>query len=1385
MIKYNSEYYIRTSEPYYIIIKNYGSNNEDDYTISCKKDKLTCEKINKDSNSQLWYLWVDMINSNKILLSNSETGLLWYNDKNNVILKNTIKENKGGLTQNNAKKAEITKENIFNINFYDNDVNSNFIGFDKLNLNMTTKGEFKIGSDKVIIEWKNKSMEYVIYPGNTNNLITDDSYFKIWNDKVTGYFEFTKSNSLFHIKNLNCYFTLDGKYVKLNSKYLNEDKQLWYFMKDNFNRFVIRNIDGKFIDINDGHKMTSKSSAKKAETIYLNDGIHTNRMFAFEKIDLYKVKLRLIYNENINWVISGNNKKDYVYYEKDDSSDRSISIYYNQSSELKLNQSLFITNETSSLKPVITEAVVGKNESKNVPTGKKITLTKDKIDNIKTTSTKDLIGNYFKTITNKIKSKSDSDYEIKFDKDSVFKCKLGPINESKNEFTNLKSLEFKFEPGNKINWSKIIFNDNSNSNKLLSIFKSLGSKEFKNNDYIIKKENTKLSDLIKKIYIEKTSDYSELECLGWNRYRPNIEQIEDEISYFNFKFSEFVDNVLAAKIYNRNIDLTKSFKELFIVNNKLLKYVLYSGLFDQIMGAFGIDFLDYVPTLTLGSGTKNEYLPYWNSKENYFAKESSDKNNKIYWSINSGSDSKNDYKDDNNINIIYEDRDKNNFDNVFAIYGNGNKLSYKLQNGESTTNKDDFDASLIKLADNTKGLIVSATIDDNYKPYKTTAQEKIGGVEDKYKFNKNIINNCVIGSRSAGCQRGENKTTKYSIVLAVTEIGKLKNTGGNAVDCGPCGEDSGGSDCHIGSISSYYNFPTRVSLFVYDNTGKCVSYTNDVGKAYYLEYLKFYAGFGKYCYEKNGKGGKGKCTKSGATRYPGTHPWIHWCTRAFDPSGDNTVSTSDTFMKCNLETMKTMKILTIGDKNFSLNEKAIENKLSEEWCTIEGAGLIDTSKRKIGKCTYDIYASDDAWIRIKNEDKTYLKSLFNSNNYDKTYKLKNQRGDEIICYGNQLEIPDVASEVSNVKYSGNVITDVSCDDNIRINDSKIYTLDKTDPKARCFVKTDSKTIRIFDERVDKLIMNTINDNLSILTTRLTDEIMNHFNDNTLQLLPYRLLKKYIPTLCMDGNNIKSNLENIIGPILFNIPSPLLTDYKYYIAGYYNDFKSMLLKCYDGEKEFTTNGISHVLTSNDNHYVDNMIVEIGNKLSNINNVENKALVLSLETGINSIYKYIDGNKNMSMYDIDEYDINNELSNALNDNKIDRLKIIISKSEINKYSDKIVLIGSVTTPGIFCYSQNYDEYSDVVPSGESYMYSNYVFKYGMNKFYIYRNKTTLSLTSDSDAMIVGSSNKSIATENVSNAKSSNYQACVIDAQVGEGLKTISNWLKPYWYPAYNLK
>ena len=39
VIKYNSEYYIRTSEPYYIIIKNYGSNNEDDYTISCKKDK--------------------------------------------------------------------------------------------------------------------------------------------------------------------------------------------------------------------------------------------------------------------------------------------------------------------------------------------------------------------------------------------------------------------------------------------------------------------------------------------------------------------------------------------------------------------------------------------------------------------------------------------------------------------------------------------------------------------------------------------------------------------------------------------------------------------------------------------------------------------------------------------------------------------------------------------------------------------------------------------------------------------------------------------------------------------------------------------------------------------------------------------------------------------------------------------------------------------------------------------------------------------------------------------------------------------------------------------------------------------------------------------------
>lgn len=1383
---YNGKYFIRSANPYCIIVYRDDDENEEMHITTDKNKKLTCEKL-IEGVEKSWYLWIDMEGSNEVLLSDSVSGSLWCVKGGRLIVNKEIKENKGGITQQSAKKIDISNDNIFNVKFYGEENFVNYFSTSQGNVVLKDNGDIRIennGKEGLLVEWMTNDFSYTLYPGNLNNSNNCENCIQIDNS----YFEIEKSICNFHIKNLEKYFEVSNKEVILNKNYSTQEKQLWYFIKDNFNRVILCNTGGSCISVDN-----RSESAIPVKVVEYKNIVTTNNILSVEKTDLYSFNIRLVYNKNSDWIISGiSDGNDKVYYDKPkEKMTQILSLCRNESTGIEINEKLFMISEDLVINPIITYLGSDKCcERVSMPSGKKIELKYETSKN-----TYSLTKSYFNQVYNSVNSDMDNEKTISFDDEPVLKYIIGPINEHKNDFTNLKLLEFTFEPGNKVNWSKLIFSDynnfdNKDQYKLLNVFKYLGSRSFKENDYIVNIMNTAFTELLSNLYSSANKDNTKinmLECLGWNRYRPSVEKMKDELAYFNFKFSEFVDVVLSSHIYDKKSNLSDKCKELFIVNGKLLNYVLYTNLFDQIVKVFGGEFLNHVPTLKIGEGS-NEYLPYWNNNEGYFATTGSDTNQNIYWSINNGSNSKYDVRTGSeDSNIIRKDSGKTYiYNDVFAVYGCCKKLTYKLQNINSTTNPDDFKNSMTKLQGNTKSLIASAIVSDNYQPFTITPDDYIGDkLEDKYKFtipdyknDSESYNGYKIGTRFSGCQIGESKTTTYDMVLAVTEIGKLTNEGGKAVDCGPAGADSGGDDCHIGPITSYYNFPKRIALFIYNDTGKCVSYKEDIGKSYYLEYLKYYSGFGKWCYDKNGKGGRGKCRKSGASRYPGTHPWIHWCTRAFDPSGGNTVSTSDDFLKCNLKYLDNETSLKIDDKTYTIDNSAIRDELNGKWGTIESAGLIYPHRIDIRrKCTYDIYVNDDAWIRVKNkDDKTYLTPLFNSDNHDKTYKLINDLNNEITCYGSSITIRNIAQEISIAKYSGNDKIDSGCkEDSKRETDDKIYTDDPTNPKARCFVKTDNKTIRLFDERVDKLIIDTINNNIDTLTNRLEDEIIDYFANNPLQLLPYRLLHKYIPSLCINENKTKSNIENVIGPVLFNIPSPLLTDYKYYIAGYYDDFKTMLLKSIyssdnkENEGTYEINGISNV-SMNSTHYIDNMIVEIGSNLSNIDDFNDKVLVLSLKCGISTIYQYIGENNSAKMYTINTYDIGDELEKYLTEGTMEQIGILISQNKINGYSEKITIIGTISTPGIICHQQQYEEYS------------NMKFSYGMNKYYVYRTKHVLSLTSDGDVLLVGGNkNNEVVKEEAST--NTDYQACVIDVGVGDGLKSVSNWLKPYWYPSYN--
>jgi hypothetical protein len=240
-------------------------------------------------------------------------------------------------------------------------------------------------------------------------------------------------------------------------------------------------------------------------------------------------------------------------------------------------------------------------------------------------------------------------------------------------------------------------------------------------------------------------------------------------------------------------------------------------------------------------------------------------------------------------------------------------------------------------------------------------------------------------------------------------------------------------------------------------------------------------------------------------------------------------------------------------------------------------------------------------------------------------------------------------------------------------------------------------MRIFDSRVEQLIYDIIDKHSTIFANDLENEILSYFKENPLQLIPYRVIKNYIPYNTIPDINqpIRSNLENLLGPILINVTNPILVQYHNYISNFVDNYKFMDLK----SDNYQTNSISQFsINKNYTHYLDKMMYELNHAFSNLGDFNNKAVVLTLFVNYYNIYNYISTDLDQNLYNIQICDTSSE--NNREDNKehiaynlkhmnSDCVKLIITSSEL-KGLDKVDLksIATHDLPFVNCYNKKYN-------------------------------------------------------------------------------------------------
>lgn len=1313
------------------------------------------------------------------------------NDGPKMIIYNTLSNSTGGATQNLATSVTNISNNEYFYSYVKND--KQYISNPTKNNWILGPGnpmKMMLNFDNPL-QFLNKNKQIVDYPGNciTNIMNSNATYFTLFthnNNKETtlGQYKFIRSNKPYYILSGTytnngtitnmCFDCINGKTssgTKIQLyQYNGTEAQQWYIWKDNFNRFVFENVkSGLLLDIPDGHKLNSKSSNTQVQICnYRNKKkVHVNDIFSLTLATSQQNSkgnntkayyIRNTFQTSLNWVIAGlENKQGSAVSYHPFGSYNWIRFSTNGTTVVNLDEIVF--EDTGIYSKSTTQTNIDTTDTTSTVEVKDIgSLTTPTVDitklNIKTTNSEsnnkkiasNIINNFFK-LSNDMISKN---HQVSFSYPSgvnrtMFNFKSEKISDTNK--TIIDTLSFDFDDEYLFNYAKIFGQQEYSNRSLLEIityFSDPTNISYTEKDDIIVEYNSnflmtldsdKQSNFVSTL-LKLGINYNDLSLFGWNSLRPQDLIIEDRISYFNYKANLYINGVLKKYLKKQDINTKNLFLDMFLSKtdskyDKILDYTIYTGIFAEILYKYDIDLLDYVPTATFQKNM-NLGIPFWFNSSEYFT----ETDQKIPWCIINPTDSRSLLPNWSNCNQYF--KNYKDYNNVFQVYNSKSNLLLPSENVSNPTSL--FNSSANNVV-NSHDLVTHIENYDNfnYKPIyaqfnnslKINNYEPINTTSSSFK-----IDNYIIGERKQGCFYKED-AKNYWVVIGVTNDGENLKTNSNNKVLQVRGSKLEESSTINWQINSTFKLPKQIEMRIYESESDLNNnnyYDRIICDSYEIYYIPNFGGYDAEYIKKyvDGFGGKQSGKKMSDDNYgyfnAGNEDIYATIKHTGKKSNNFNISTYPTTFKINCDIFKGNSIK--GSKNTYTINQNLKSMLNFD--IIDNILFTDKLQKSDNKIDKDdwTYWSDKMWIKTKKG--SYLKYIYNDNSSNMT--MSNVNG----FIGNVIKVKNGVS-ISNLSYyEGNVNNPTKTCDNSKTTLENDYNNKKacknnTDLLARCFgLFTENKTIRLFDGRVDKFILDTLNKYVDIFNTDLENEILNMFNNNnTLDkflplLLPLRMLEDYIAnSIAITSNNTLTTfnfIENPIIPFLIHTIQPIITEFTSYYASW-PEFSTFNLSTSNSSLK-NINNIS--FDEKNNYIIDKCYKEICECFNKIE--ENKAIYIEIELNFDSLTDYIK-NTTTGVIPIQIYSsdiVDNKLSKAPRTDK-GCITFVISFKELGTMGDFKPLT-TTSLPKITSYREYLNINGSQTTDNKESTNNRIKFEYSNSPIYFYR-QTNIANNTDS--------------------------------------------------------
>lgn len=325
IIKYDSRFYIRTSNPYYI---NIGGG---DKVLLNDNGTIKVETYQKNNKKQQMYIWQCMDKTHDFILQpvdnqkvvnvsggfNVNKRVTPTKDSGpNLILYNKISN--FSLTCYSSPESKLQINNLF----WNNDNSNGYIIPTTVKIEDINSYEYmQVLSNNLFMGLSPSNIKYidineniVNYPGNNKdrkNITKIGNYFTL---NTGGEYQMYRSKKPYYIKSGSYVFDVSGGKKDNGTKiqlykYNATGAQQWYIWKDNFDRYGFQNVNSnKWLDLPDGNKIQSGQKKAIQMQIYTDVNsktIHQNQMFSLNKKSDNKYYIQNTYCEVLDWVVAG------------------------------------------------------------------------------------------------------------------------------------------------------------------------------------------------------------------------------------------------------------------------------------------------------------------------------------------------------------------------------------------------------------------------------------------------------------------------------------------------------------------------------------------------------------------------------------------------------------------------------------------------------------------------------------------------------------------------------------------------------------------------------------------------------------------------------------------------------------------------------------------------------------------------------------------------------------------------------------------------------------------------------------------------------------------------------------------------------------------------